>query len=192
MGKGGYLGGSTIINTWGGGWSRDELEIISVKKSKNKKSGKSKKGKKKADFQTAMNNYAFSCARLEKKGRSWGVVPNIVRTHFGSDRKKIEQAVKATTAYQNGLNNKSMKYTPEKVQPHPKPPQQKQDNNLEIHDLIAHYANDCAIRSLWEEKWAEPPEAVKSHYQNNITFLKNSIKSHSAYLNALRKSEKNG
>ena len=79
MGRGGYNDGSTIINSWGGGWSYDARSATPAAKNKmGKKKAKAKK-KNTPTNDNFLEHFSLSCACCELLGIAWPAIKEDVR-----------------------------------------------------------------------------------------------------------------
>lgn len=105
MGRGGYLGGNTIITAWGSGWSRDAQSPIKKKANSAQSSARKKKrpaSSKKPTYKKQFQNYARNCGLWTRKNKPWLEAPNLVKEHFDSDLEVIRKAVLESYEYEQG------------------------------------------------------------------------------------------
>ncbi len=101
MGRGGYHGGSTIITSWGGGWSSDARSIAQGKKKQNPK--------KAPTFEKQFKTYAHACGIWSNKEKPWQLAPKLVFAHFEGDLEAVKSAVEKSPEFKHGLQGKKKK-----------------------------------------------------------------------------------
>ena len=99
MGKGSYLGGSTIISPYKRRNSDDGWEPVSVP---------IKRARRVPQISDKLlSKYARLCGTWAKKGTPWQEAPTHLIAHFEGDQNKLKQAVLSHPAYDKSLNGKN-------------------------------------------------------------------------------------
>lgn len=134
MGRGGYNGGSTIITTWGSGWSNDARTPV-----RNAKKGVVKS--KPPTIGTMLKKYARTCGVWTSNNKPWQEAPKLVKDHFKDDLEEIKKAVLEHPNYQNGLDRKNNKNNAKRPQAGAK---KKIKEQRQTKQLLFKYVKSCA------------------------------------------------
>ena len=186
MGRGSYLGGSTIITPGRGGWGASNSSTSNKKKQKNKKRNPPEiRAKKHAErvardaelkqraYEKNLSDYAFACGIASFKGKPFPDIPKKLKPYVISDEDSFLEIIKSHPRFT--LDETVKAEVIEK-------------NRSQITGLLRSFIKKCAKNRLSEQPIPDVPKCLVNFLdKNGLEQLLDNIDTNEIFLEELKK-----